>query len=93
MELLKAWNGNDKMFKTLLDKLKLESTREMENQSTRNDFQDVEEGIKTCPNCGDMNCDDYNFCVNCGFPLKRAYYRRPIQSKITEAIKNSIEPF
>ena len=58
------------MFKTLLDKLKLESTREMESQSNRNDFQDVEEGIKTCPNCGDMNYDDYNFCVNCGFPLK-----------------------
>lgn len=70
MELFKAWNGNDKMFKTLLDKLKLESTREMESQSNRNDFQDVEEGIKTCPNCGDMNYDDYNFCVNCGFPLK-----------------------
>lgn len=70
MELLKAWNGNDKMFKTLLDKLKLKSTREMESQSNRNDFQDVEEGIKTCPNCGDVNYDDYNFCVNCGFPLK-----------------------
>ena len=44
------------MFKTLLDRLKLESTRQMEYQNTMNDFQDIEEDIKICPNCGSENC-------------------------------------
>lgn len=57
------------MFKTLLDRLKLESTRQMEYQNTMNDFQDIEEDIRICPNCGSENYNDYNFCANCGFPL------------------------